>query len=251
MSYFNTPDIEEQAQEELREPTRTKFTELGGRVARWFAGLDDEREDWPTSEHDPLTALGTRIEDRTSPVAEGEPDSAQAFAPAPDPTPGSEADDAPARFELAPFGYNRTAVDAHVSALERELEELRSRDTPPLSITEELERIGEQTASILVVAHDKAHETTRLAEEQAERCIADAASNAVAITDRATRRLRELDEETDQVWQERERLLEDVRGVSAALTQLADRAVERFPAEAKPLQPTEAFDPFEGIDAPM
>ena len=114
---------------------------------------------------------------------------------------------------MAPFGYNRAAVDEHLIGLEREIAELRAATATltPMSITEELERIGEQTASILVVAHDKANETTRRAQEQAERCVADAAANAVAITDEAKQRLRELDSETDSVWRERERLLEDVR----------------------------------------
>ena len=108
-------------------------------------------------------------------------------------------------------------------------------DADGLSITDELERIGEQTASILVVAHDKAHETTRLAQQQAERCVADAAANAVQITAEAKAKLRDLDAETDAVWRERERLLEDVRVVSTALANLADQASERFPAaEATP-----------------
>ncbi len=109
------------------------------------------------------------------------------------------------------------------------------------SITDELERIGEQTASILVVAHDQAHETTRLAQEQAERCVADAAANAVADHRRGQgSKLRELDAETDAVWRERERLLEDVRTVSAALANLADQASERFPA-AEPASATGSF----------
>ena len=102
-----------------------------------------------------------------------------------------------------------------------------------MSITEEIERLGEQTASILVVAHDQAHRTARLAQEQADRCIADAAANAVAITEKAKQDLRSLDEETDSVWQERARLLEDARNVGAALISMADAAIERFPAEAK------------------
>ena len=102
----------------------------------------------------------------------------------------------------------------------------------------EIERIGEQTASILVVAHDQAHETTRRAQEQAERCIADAAANAVSITAEAQERLRELDDETDSVWRERDRLLEDTRGVSQRLAALVDEAVSRFPADAdKPSPP--------------
>ena len=107
-----------------------------------------------------------------------------------------------------------------------------------MSITEEIERIGEQTASILVVAHDQAHETTRRAQEQAERCIADAAANAVAITAEAKERLRELDDETDSVWRERERLLEDTRMVSEQLGTLVEEALSRFPADAeKPTGP--------------
>jgi hypothetical protein len=143
----------------------------------------------------------------------------------------------PARFPVGPFGYHRAAVDDHVAALERELDELRSRHElpePPISITEEIERLGEQTASILVVAHDKAHETTRLAQEQAERCVADAASNAIAITEEARRQLQALDLETDTVWQERARLLEDARAVGAALIGLIEEAETRFPEELKP-----------------
>jgi cell division septum initiation protein DivIVA len=166
--------------------------------------------------------------------------------PAPEPAPAEE----PSRFPVAPFGYSRTAVDEHLSGLERELEKLRRKHAPAMSITEELERIGEQTASILVVAHDKAHETTRLAQEQADRCVADAAANAVAITVKAKERLAELDGETDAVWRERERLLEDVRAVSGQLATLADDAAERFPA-AEPSaggQATVAFDhPTAGV----
>ena len=114
------------------------------------------------------------------------------------------------------------------------------------SITDELERIGEQTASILVVAHDQAHETTRLAEQQAERCVADAAANAVHITAEAKAKLRDLDAETDAVWRERERLLEDVRVVSTALANLADQASERFPAA----EATSSTGAFAAVAAP-
>ena len=150
------------------------------------------------------------------------------------------------RFPVAPLGYNRQAVDEQFVELERELTQLRetlaqeSRREAPMSIQEELERIGEETASILVVAHDKAHETTRMAQEQAERCISDAAANAVSITEEAKRKLRELEAETDVVRRCRERLIADVRSVSTSLVSLADEAEQRFageePAEAQPAQ---------------
>jgi DivIVA protein len=147
----------------------------------------------------------------------------------------SQDSDSGGRFPVGPFGYNRTAVDQYVGELERELEDLRrDRPAPPVSINEEIERLGEQTASILVVAHDQANETTRRAQEQADRCIADAAANAVAMTAQAKQQLRELDSETDAVWQERQRLIDDVRCTAAALISLADEATERFPEDDKP-----------------
>jgi hypothetical protein len=258
MSYFHTSDDGAQAQDqpredregrqgrERREHKRQSIAELGGRVARWFAGIDDdELDDQATAEHDPLAVLDPGFEDprdsellrnRYEAPDHGAPESQAPKAQVPEdqaPDQVSAYDEEPSRFPLAPFGYNRVAVDQHLGRLEDELEELRSREQPPMSISEELERIGEQTASILVVAHDTATETTRRAEEQAERCIADAATQALATTDEATMRLRELDEETDQVWRERARLLEDVRDVSASLVSLADQADARFPAESK------------------
>ena len=188
---------------------RSQMAGRADRVLDWLAGIDGELDDEPAPEQgagDPLWQL----------IGDG------AQEPAP-------------RFPLAAQGYNRAAVDDHVLALERELERLRgSSPGAPPPISDELERIGEQTASILVVAHDQASETTRLAQQEAERCVADAAANAVSITARAQRRLHELDAETDSVWRERERLLADVRAVSAALAALADQAAERFPAEGSP-----------------
>jgi hypothetical protein len=158
------------------------------------------------------------------------------------------------RFAVGPFGYNRAAVDQYVGELEHELDDLRrGRPEPPVSINEEIERLGEQTASILVVAHDQANETTRRAQEQADRCIADAAANAVAMTAQAKQQLRELDTETDSVWQERRRLIDDVRGTAAALIALADDALQRFPEDKPtgdaPITFSEQGIPGAGVDA--
>ena len=157
-----------------------------------------------------------------------------------EPLPELMGGDGSARFAVTPLGYNRQAVDEHIAGLERELAELRESGgpavEPPMSVQEELERIGEQTASILVVAHDKAHETTRIAQQQAERCIADANTNAAAITAEAERKVRELKAETEAVRRRRERLIADARNVAAAIAPLADEAEGRFPAN-EPSQP--------------
>ena len=225
MNNFHRPHAGLQEADAPDEAARSPFSDLAGRFANWMTGTDRLTIDEATQ----------------APVPTPEPAESNAAEP-----PSASDDQDATRFPLAPFGYNRTAVDEHLAALERELDELRgTKDAPMASITEELERIGEQTASILVVAHDQANETTRLAQEQAERCVADAAANAVQMTADAKSKLRDLDAETDAVWRERERLLEDVRVVSAALANLADQASERFPAE-----PAASAGAFERVAAP-
>jgi hypothetical protein len=51
------------------------------------------------------------------------------------------------------------------------------------------------------------------------------------MKDEAKSKLRELDTETDAVWRERSRLIEDVRSVATTLFSLAEEATERFPSE--------------------
>jgi vacuolar-type H+-ATPase subunit H len=137
-----------------------------------------------------------------------------------------------------------------VAELERELAQLRAAERSDNSVAAEIERIGEQTSAILLVAHDKAQETTRQAQEQADRCVADAATNAVAITEEASRRLRQLDSETDSVWRERARLIDDVRNVSSALASLAQEASDRFPAEPDRAETTPAPAPAQPLTQP-
>ena len=153
-----------------------------------------------------------------------------------------------ARLPVGPFGYSRGAVDERIATLEQgiatlEQELCQLRDSKsPISITDEIERLGEQTASILVVAHGQAHETTRKAQEEAERCLADATLNANLLTEEAKRRLQEIDGDTDAVWRERARLLDDARDVGLSLIALAEEAAERFPPEVKTTEVPQATE---------
>src|SRR5439155_18957197 len=81
--------------------------------------------------------------------------------------------------------------------------------------------------------HEKATEITRAAQLQADACLADAASNAVLMTEEAKRQLHELDAETDAIWRERVRLIDDARTVATGLFALAEDAAERFPPESE------------------
>jgi hypothetical protein len=207
-------ETRERAGERLGDAGRTLAT-TGRSLGRWVASLDRRPEFTPHHGRDPLAQLDA----------------------------GPRAD----RAVASPADHRRTvspdAQAQYIAELEAEIAQLRAGQAtppePPISITEEIERIGEETASILVVAHDKAHETARRAQEQADRRVRDADTRARAIVADAQRRLHQLDEETDAVWRERERLLEDVRTVCTALTALVDDAARRFPADPEPMAGTE------------
>jgi hypothetical protein len=224
MSYFHrSTETFEEPEAETRS-AGSRLADWGDRLTKPFATHDRRRVDQPmldageTSEYDVLA----------DPPPEDEPAGRAEPLEAP-------------RFPVGALGYNRGAVDEYIADMERELVELREQARPGgISITEEIERLGEQTASILVVAHDQANETTRLARDQADRCIANAASNAVAMTEKAKSQLRELDLETDAVWRERRRLVEDVRTTATALFALAEDAIERFPEDERPVDDASA-----------
>jgi cell division septum initiation protein DivIVA len=151
-----------------------------------------------------------------------------------------------ARFPVARDGYDRAAVDEHVSelerelaAVERELAEVRRKESSSTAVAEEISRIGEQTSTILMTAHEQARDITRRAKAQADGMVADAATRATAMTQASERRLRELDGETDSIWSERAQLIDDVRGLATALMTLAEDSAKRFPPEPeKPVVPS-------------
>jgi DivIVA domain-containing protein len=191
----------------------TFFADLGDRLAKGFTAIDRPAEDdggWdPNDSYEPYD----------------EPDQPTAVADA------LPWDHDRKRFPTVLHGYDRDAVDAHLAALEREMADLRAQRSPAPAIEEELERLGAETSAVLRVAHEQAAEITRRAQAQADRCVADAAANAVAMTEDAKRKLRQLDTETDAVWAERGRLIEDVRNVATALFSLAEDASDRFPED--------------------
>ena len=140
-------------------------------------------------------------------------------------------DDDASPFPVVRSGYDRDAVDAYLNELEHEIDELRANRSSDDAVSTEIKRIGEQAAAILQTAHQQAAETTRKAREEAEKCLSDAAANAISMKDEAKSKLRELDTETDAVWRERSRLIDDARNVATALFSLAEEATERFPSE--------------------
>ncbi len=129
-------------------------------------------------------------------------------------------------------GYEREAVDRRLAELEHELAAARGAASTPSGVEAEIQYLGEETAEILRLAHQKAEALVARAGEEAAALRASARADAESVTAAAERRLRELDTETDLIWAERARLTDDTLRLAEALRQIAESAVERFPAAA-------------------
>ena len=191
-----------------RKPPSSRLADLGDRIARTFTPTPEQGKA-PSGPWDVATEAHYAVTDDVD--AHWEQDASP--------------------FPVVRSGYDRDAVDAYLNELEQEIDELRANRSSDDAVSTEIKRIGEQAAAILQTAHQQAAETTRKAREEAEKCLSDAAANAISMKDEAKSKLRELDTETDAVWRERSRLIEDVRSVATTLFSLAEEATERFPSE--------------------
>lgn len=169
-------------------------------------------------------------------------------------------DVAPPRFPLARNGYDPRAVDRHVAELEgeladldQELAQLRSQVLSTDDVATEIRRIGEQTSEVLITAHEQRGEILRVAREEADRSVAEAQARARAITLEGEARMRGLETQNEAALHERDRILEDLRTVSAALATVVDSARERIapkdPEASAASAATSEFDaPATGTD---
>jgi cell division septum initiation protein DivIVA len=141
------------------------------------------------------------------------------------------------RFPWSLRGYRRSAVDQHIAELEselsemdRELVELRAAATLREEVANEMRRIGEETAGVLIEANNRREAITRAAEEEAQRLVADATAKATAITEKSELRVRQLEEQREAAHRERDRLLENALAASVALAEAVHTAHQQVPA---------------------
>jgi cell division septum initiation protein DivIVA len=161
-------------------------------------------------------------------------------------------------FPLVIRGYDRRMVEEHVELLTGRLVELEAMQSPSVAVQEALERVANDTGSILKEAHETADGVLSRARGEADRMVHGAQEEADRMIASAEARVRQLAIDTDALWQERMRLIDDSKGVAASLAQIADEAAERFPPEEEEVavdeppvveQPTEAFDVAEMLAA--
>ena len=139
-----------------------------------------------------------------------------------------------ADFPMVLRGYDRLAVDAYVKKTSQLVAELQATRSPEAAVRRAIERVGEEVSGVLQRAHETAAQITAQSRSEAEDRLQAARREAEEIVASAHQRLKDLDAETDRIWEERRRIVEDTRELAAQLTALANEAAERFPGEEEP-----------------
>ena len=151
-------------------------------------------------------------------------------------------------FPIVLRGYDRDSVDAYVQRTSQLVAELQATHSPEAAVRRALERVGEEVSGILQRAHETAERVTAQSRSEAEDRLQVARDEAAQIVRSAEERVRELDAETDRIWAERHRIVEDTRDLARELLTLTDSAADRFPPD-----PAEAGDALgaalPGLDA--
>jgi DivIVA domain-containing protein len=190
-------------------------------------------------------------------------------------TTGAQGQPAPERFErsaadrirdyefpLAVRGYDRQAVDDFVDQVVELVRDLESRQTRGTVVQRALDEVGEETAGILQRAHETADEIAARSRAQAEGRIQRADREAEILRTRTDEYAEKVVADTRLLWDERQRLLDDLRHLADEILATADDAGERVtlpeqlgPAEesgfSEQLPPAEPAGPDEVVEADL
>src|SRR3954453_22676869 len=140
----------------------------------------------------------------------------------------NRADDIPNRsFPVVMRGYDRAAVDAFVNEVIAIVEELEGRQSQESVVQKAIEEVGEETASILQRAHETADEIAARSRAQAEGRIQRAEREAELLRQDADAYSEKIVVDTRLLWEERQRLIEEIRQLAHDVLNTAGDAQER------------------------
>lgn len=130
-------------------------------------------------------------------------------------------------FPVVMRGYDRAAVDAFVQEVRELVADLESRQSQETVVQRALAEVGEETSSILQRAHETADEIAARSRAQAEGRIQRAEREAELVRRQANAYSEKIVVETRLLWEERQRLIEDLRQFADDVLNTADDASER------------------------
>jgi len=147
------------------------------------------------------------------------------------------------QFPLAMRGYDRHAVDAFVQEVLQLVGELEGRQSRESVVQRALDEIGEETAGILQRAHETADEIAARSRAQAEGRIQRAEREAEMLREQADAYSEQIVIETRLLWEERQRLIQDIRQLADEVLATADDANERVTLPEVLAEPETEEDP--------
>jgi DivIVA domain-containing protein len=130
-------------------------------------------------------------------------------------------------FPLAVRGYDRHAVDEFVQEVLQLVSELEGRQTRESVVQRALDEIGEETAGILQRPHETADEIAARSRAQAEGRIQRAEREADMLREQADAYSEQVVVDTRILWEERQRLIQDIRQLADDVLATAEDASER------------------------
>lgn len=131
-------------------------------------------------------------------------------------------------FPLVVRGYHRPTVDLFIAELLELVEDLESHQTREGVVQKALGELGEETAGILQRAHETADDLTARSRAQADARLARAEREAEILRHDADVYAEQVVVDTRALWDERQRLIEDIRQLADEVLGTADDAIERL-----------------------
>jgi DivIVA domain-containing protein len=142
-----------------------------------------------------------------------------------------------AAFPVVVRGYDRAAVDAYITRINRLIAELEATRSPQKAVENALRRAEDEKSDILKEAYALAGEINATAKQRAEEWTATAKAEAVEIvvnaSEKADRTRAEADEYSAKVRAEAEQILADARTTAAKRIQRAEEKIASRRKEAE------------------
>jgi DivIVA domain-containing protein len=140
-------------------------------------------------------------------------------------------------FPSARRGYERRAVDAYVTRINRLIAELEATHSPRDAVAHALERTEEERSAILTQAHELGAEILATAQREAEEMTSEARAEAADIVVNASTAAdgakAEADERVEKAGAEAERIVADSRVQAAEQLRLAQEEIANLRNEAQ------------------
>jgi DivIVA domain-containing protein len=140
-------------------------------------------------------------------------------------------------FPIARRGYERRAVDAYVTRINRLIAELEATHSPRDAVAHALERTEEERSAILTQAHELGAEILAAAQREAEEMTAEARAEAADIVVNASTAAdgakADADEHVEKARAEAERIVADSRAQASEQLRLAQEEIANLRNEAQ------------------